>query len=128
MVDSIFLVIGYLILPSIARMFDGIFTAAFWGLSAVVPDDALEKSARFVDTTVSLSLILLQNFAERVAEGEHHEFPLGYYKQLYHLPCFKLRSRAKLQFYLVHRHSSSGIKAAYYYGGRTLRRSSRQAG
>lgn len=57
-VDSIFLVISYFILPSIARMFDGFFTAAFWGLSAVVPDDALEKSARFVDTTVSLLLIL----------------------------------------------------------------------
>ncbi len=57
-VDSIVLVISYLILPSIARMLDGFFAAAFWALSAVVPDDAFEKSARFVDTTVSLPLVL----------------------------------------------------------------------
>lgn len=68
-VDSIFLVISYLILPSIARTFDGFFSAAFWALSAVVPSDSLEKSARFVDTTVSLSLLLWHHFAERVAEG-----------------------------------------------------------
>lgn len=76
-VDSIFLVISYLILPAIARILDGFFTAAFWALSAVVPGDALQKSARFVDTAVSLPLIRWHHFAECVAEGEHHEFPLG---------------------------------------------------
>jgi len=68
-VDSIFLVIRYLILPSIVRMLDGFFTAGFWTLSAVVSDDALEKSARFVDTSVSLPLLLWDLFAERIAEG-----------------------------------------------------------
>jgi E3 ubiquitin-protein ligase MARCH6 len=57
-VDSIFLAISYLILPSIARMLDGFLTAAFWALSAVVSGDALEESVRFVDTTVSFPLFL----------------------------------------------------------------------
>jgi E3 ubiquitin-protein ligase MARCH6 len=69
-VDSIFLVISYLIFPSIVRMFDGFLTAGFWALSAVVPGDVLEKSARFVDTSVSLPLLLWLRFAEPVAEGE----------------------------------------------------------
>jgi hypothetical protein len=50
-------------------MLDGFFTAGFWTLSAVVSDDALEKSARFVDTSVSLPLLLWDLFAERIAEG-----------------------------------------------------------
>jgi E3 ubiquitin-protein ligase MARCH6 len=57
-VDSIFLVIGYLILPSIVRMLDGSFTAGFWALSTFVPGDVLEKSARFVGTSVRLPLLL----------------------------------------------------------------------
>ena len=57
-VDSIFLVISYLILPSIARLLDGFFTATSWALSVVVPGDALEKCARFVHATVSLPLVL----------------------------------------------------------------------
>lgn len=74
-VDSIFLVLSYLILPSIVRVLDGFFTAASWALSVVVPGDALEKSARFVDTTVSLPPLLRHHFTEHVAEGEYHEFP-----------------------------------------------------
>jgi len=77
-VDSIFLVISYLILPSTVRMLDGFFTAAFWGLSAVVPDDALEKSARFVDTSVSLPILLWHRFTERIAEGEYRKFLMEY--------------------------------------------------
>ena len=57
-VDSIFLIIGYLILPSIARMLEGCFTVAFWALSKVVPGDALQKSARFIDNAVSILLLL----------------------------------------------------------------------
>ncbi|KAH9987162.1 hypothetical protein BJV74DRAFT_885714 [Russula compacta] len=50
-VDFIFLVISYLILPSLARMLDGFFAATFWALSAVVSGDVLEKSTWFIDTT-----------------------------------------------------------------------------
>ncbi|KAH9962695.1 hypothetical protein BC827DRAFT_206711 [Russula dissimulans] len=50
-VDSIFLMIGYLILPSIARMLEGCLTVASWALSKVVPGDALQKSARLIDNT-----------------------------------------------------------------------------
>jgi hypothetical protein len=68
-VDSIFLVIGYLILPSIARTVDGFFTVAFWALSAVAPGDALEKPAQFVNTTVGLPLLLLHRFTENVVDA-----------------------------------------------------------
>jgi E3 ubiquitin-protein ligase MARCH6 len=67
-VDTIFLVISYLVLPSIVRLFDGFFTATVWGLSAIVPRDALEKSVRFVHATVSVPLPLLHSFAERAVE------------------------------------------------------------
>ena len=53
-VDSIFVVITYLILPSLVRILDGLLAAGSWALSAVLPGDVLEKSARFVDTSVSL--------------------------------------------------------------------------
>jgi hypothetical protein len=127
-VDSIFLVISYLILPSFVRMLDGFFTAAFWALSVVVPGDILEKSARFVDTSVSLPLLLWLRFAECIAEGEYREFLMEYCKQLHCLRCFKVRCRAKLQFDSVHYHSPPGIKAANCCSGGTLRRSIRQAG
>ena len=127
-VDSIFLVISYLILPSIVRMLDGFFTAAFWALSAVVPGDVLEKSMRFVDTSVSLPFLLWHRFAECIAEEKYREFLMEYCKQLHRLGCFKVRCRAKLQFDTVHYHSSPGIKAANCCSGGTLRRSIRQAG
>lgn len=127
-VDSIFVVISYLILPNIVRMLDGFFTAAFWALSAVVPGDTLEKSARIVDTLVSLPLLLRHRFAERIAEGEYREFLMEYCKQLYRLRCFKVRSRAKLQFNTVHYYSPPGIKAANCCSGGTLCRSFRQTG
>ena len=127
-VDSIFLVISYVILPSIVRMVDGFFTAAIWVLSAVVPSDILEKSARFVDTSVSLPLLLWYRFAERIAEGEYGEFLMEYCEQLHRLRCFKVRCRAKLQFDTVNHHSPPGIKAANCCGGGTLRRSVRQTG
>lgn len=127
-VDSIFLVISYLILPSIVRMLDGFFTAAFWALSAVVSGDTLEKSARFVDTSVSLPLLLWHRFAERITEGEYCEFLMEYCKQLHRLRCFKFRCRAKLQFDTVHYHSPPGIKAANCCSGGTLCRGIRQAG
>jgi hypothetical protein len=101
-VDSIFLVINYLILPSIVRMFDGLFTAAFWALSAVVPGDVVEKSARFVDTSVSLPFLLWHRFAKRIAEGEYREFLMEYCKQLHGLGGFKVRCPAQLQFDTVH--------------------------
>jgi E3 ubiquitin-protein ligase MARCH6 len=90
-VDSILLVISYLILPSIVRMLDGFFTAAFWALSVVVPGDILKKSARFVGTSVSLLFHLWHRFAERMAEGEYREFLMEYCKQLHRLRCFKVR-------------------------------------
>ena len=127
-VDSIFLAISYLVLPSIARMLDGFFTAAFWALSAVIPGDALEESVRFVDTTVSFPLFLSHLLAKCIAEREFHGFSLEYCKRLHRLSCFKAHCRAKLQFDPVHYYSSLGIKAANCCGGRTLRRSIRQAG
>jgi hypothetical protein len=127
-VDSIFLVISYFILPSIVRMLDGFFTAAFWALSTVIPGEVLEKSARFVDTSVSLPLLLWHRFAERIAEGGYREFLLEYCKQLHRLRCFKVRCRAKLQFDTVHYHSPPGVEAANCCSGGTLRRSIRQAG
>lgn len=60
-VDFIFLVISYLILPSLARMLDGFLAAAFWALSTVVSGDVIEKSTWFIDTTVSLLLLLLRH-------------------------------------------------------------------
>ena len=127
-VDSIFLVISYFILPSIVRMFDGFFAAALWGLSVVVPGGALEKSARLVDTSVSLPLLLWHRFAQRIAEGEHCEFLMEYCKQLHRHRCFKVRCRAKLQFDTIHYHSPLGIKTTNCCGCGTLRRSIRQAG
>jgi hypothetical protein len=127
-VDSIFLVIGYLILPSITRTLDRSFAAAFWTLSAVVPGDALEKFARFVDTSVSLPLLLWHRFAERIAEGEYRENFMEYCKRLHRLRCFKVRCRAKLQFDTVHYHSSPGIKAANCCSSGTVRRSIRETG
>ena len=127
-VDSIFLVISYFILPSIVRMLDGFVTAAFWILSAVIPGDVLEKSARFVGTSVSLPLLLWYRIAERISEGRYHEFLLEYCKHLHRLRCFKVCCRAKLQFDTIHYHSPPGIKAANCCGGGTLRRSIRQAG
>jgi hypothetical protein len=125
-VDSIFLVFSYFILPSIVRMFDGFFAAAFWALSAIVPGDALEKCVRFVDTSVSLPLLLWHRFAERIVEGKYRKIFMEYCKQLHHLRCYKVRCRAKLQFDAVHYLSPPGIKAANCCSGRTLRRSIRQ--
>ena len=127
-VDSIFLVISYLILPSIVWLFDGFFTATVWGLSAVVPRDILEKSVRFAHTTVSAPLPLLNPFAERGVEREYYEFPLGYSKQLYRLAYFNAHSRATLQLDPVHRCSSPGVKSPDHCEGGTLLRSSWQAG
>ena len=127
-VDSIFLAVSYLILPSIVRMLDGFFAAAFWALSAVVPGDVLEKSAWFVDTSVSLPFLLWHRFAERIAEGEYRKFLVEYCKQLHHLCRFKVRCRAKLPLDTVHYHSPHRIKAADCCSGGTLRRSIRQAG
>ena len=127
-VDSILLVVSYLILPSIVRMLDGFFTAASWVLSAVVPGDVLEKSLRFADTSVSLPFPLWHRFTERMVEGEYREFLMEYCKQLHHLRCFKVRYSAKLQFDTVRYHSPPGIKAANCCSGGALRRSIRQAG
>jgi hypothetical protein len=91
-VDSIFLVISYLILPSIVWLLDGFFTATYWVLSATVPGDTLETSARLVHTVVSFPLLLPCYFTERISEREYHEFPLGYSKRLHRLAHFKARS------------------------------------
>ena len=127
-VDSIFVVFGYLILPSIARMLDGLFTAAFWALSTVVPGDVLEKSAQFVDTSVGLPLVLWYRFAEPTPEGEYREFLMEYCKQLHRLRCSEVHCRTELQFDTIHSRSPPGIKAANCCSGGTLRRSIRQAG
>jgi hypothetical protein len=76
-VDSIFLLIGYLIFPFSARMLHGFLDAALWAFSGVVPGDAFEKSARFVKVTVSLPRLLLRGFADRLAVGGNHEPSLG---------------------------------------------------
>ncbi|KAN0115652.1 hypothetical protein V8E52_006771 [Russula decolorans] len=66
-VDSILLVISYLILPSIVRMLDGFFTAAFWALSVVVPGDILKKSARFRESIVNFSWNTVNSYIVSVA-------------------------------------------------------------
>jgi hypothetical protein len=111
-VDSIFIVISYLILPFIVRLFDEFFTAAVWALSAVVPRDDLEKSVHFVHTIVSVPLSLLRSFAERAIEREYHEFPLGYNKQLHRLTHFKARGWATPQHDPVPRHPCPGFNTS----------------
>jgi hypothetical protein len=71
-VDSIFLIISYLILPSIARILHWFLDAALWALSGVVPGDVLENSARFVKVTVSFPMLLLHGFADRAAVGPYY--------------------------------------------------------
>lgn len=127
-VDSIFFVISYLILPSIVRLFDGFFTATVWGLSAVVPRDALEKSVRFVHTTVSLPQPLLRPVAKRALERECYEFPLGYNKRFHRLPHFKARGGVTSQHDPIPRHPCPGINASNSCEGRALLWSFRQAG
>jgi small-conductance mechanosensitive channel len=60
-VDTIFLVISYLIVPSAAHLLDGFFTATIWAFTAVFPGNTLEKSARFVHIVVGLLLLLLRH-------------------------------------------------------------------
>ncbi|KAI9510016.1 hypothetical protein F5148DRAFT_977305 [Russula earlei] len=63
-VDSIFLILGYLILPFIARMLDGCFTAALWAFSSVVPGDALQTVMNFHwDTANGYILSLVSKLA-----------------------------------------------------------------
>ncbi|KAI0294319.1 hypothetical protein B0F90DRAFT_1757507 [Multifurca ochricompacta] len=50
-VDTIFFVAGYAILPSMTRLFHGFLDTALWALSRVITDDTLEKSAQFVART-----------------------------------------------------------------------------
>ncbi|KAI0251385.1 hypothetical protein BJV78DRAFT_1375071 [Lactifluus subvellereus] len=50
-VDSIFLITSYLILPSIARILHWFLDAALWALSGVVPGDVFEKSLWFIKVT-----------------------------------------------------------------------------
>jgi hypothetical protein len=119
-VDSIFVVISYLILPSFVRLFDKFFTTAVWALSAVVPRDDLETSVHFVHTTVSVPLPLLRSFAERAIEREYHEFLLGYNKQLHHLRRFKACGWATPQHDPVPRHPCPGFNASNCCEGRAL--------
>jgi hypothetical protein len=101
-VDSIFLVISYLVLPSIVWLLDEFFVATYLALSAVVPADTLETSARFVHTTVSHPLFQLCYFTECAPERYYHGFPLGYSKRLHRHAYFKTRHRATLQLDPVH--------------------------
>lgn len=126
-VDSIFLVISYLVLPSIVRLLDGFSVAAYLALSAVVPADTLEMSARFVHTTVSPPLFSLCYFTECVPEREHYEFPLGYGKQLHRHAYFKTHP-ATLQLDPVHRYSFPRDKIPDHCEGGTLLRSLSPAG
>jgi hypothetical protein len=76
-VDTIFLIISYLILPSFVRILHGFLDVALWALSRVVPGDVLEKSVLFVKVTVSLSTLLLCGFVDCIAVGAYHESSLG---------------------------------------------------
>ena len=76
-VDSIFLIISYLVLPFVARMLYASLDAARWAISGVVPGDAFEKSVRFVKLIVSLPMHLLCGFADRITVGEYHKPSLG---------------------------------------------------
>jgi hypothetical protein len=127
-VDSIFLVISYLVLPSIVRLLDGFFIATYLALSAVVPADTLETSARFVRTTVSSPLLSLCYFTECVPEREYYEFSLGYSKQLHRHSYFKTHTRGTLQLDPVHRDSFPRDKIPDHCAGGTLLRSLKQTG
>ena len=127
-VDSIFLVISYLILPSILWLVNGFFTATYWVLSAVVSGDALETSARFIHTVVSPPLLSLAYYTECVLERVYYDFPLGYGKQLHRLAYFKARGRATFQLDHVHYCSSPGVKTPHHCEGKTLLESFRKAG
>ena len=127
-VDSIFLVISYLVLPSIVRLLDGFFIATYLVLSAVVPADTLESSARFVHTTVSPPLFSFCYFTEYVPEKEYYGFPLGYSKQLHRHAYFKTHPRGTLQPDPVHRYSFPRDKIPNHCEGGTLFRSLEQAG
>jgi hypothetical protein len=76
-VDSIFLIISYLVLPFFARTLYASLDAALWTFSGVVPGGAFEELVRFVKLTVSLPVLLLRVFADHIAVGEYHKPSLG---------------------------------------------------